>query len=394
MERIIEIKSLSVGYGRKVVVSNINQQIVRGQFVALIGPNGSGKTTILKTLSRLISPLAGSVYIDGRGLMDLASDEIAKRVAVVLTERPNPGLLTGYEFVSLGRYPYTDLFGRLSKEDEDKIREALRLVHAEYLSDRYFGELSDGEKQKLILARAIAQDPKVIFLDEPTLHLDLKNRIEILNILHMLSRKKGITIISSIHELDIALRISDIVWLIKDGRILDAGPPENIVDERKINELYELKEVCFNSILCNIELKLSGNGSGRPIFVIAGAGKGAPIYRSFMKNGYRIITGIIHENDIDYHIAKTMGVEIISEKPFRRISKKNLRRAMDYINKADLVIDSGFPIGTENSENLDLLKYAIKAGKRVFSLRKRERLREYIGDTDGIIFGKLFNQNC
>ncbi len=396
MQKIIEIKNLSVGYGRKVVVSNINQQILRGQFIALIGPNGSGKTTILKTLSRLISPLAGSVYIDGKELINLSSNEIAKKMATVLTERPNPGLLKGYEFVSLGRYPYTDLFGRLSKEDKDKIYEALRLVHAEHLSNRYFGELSDGERQKLILARAIAQDPDVIFLDEPTLHLDLKSKMEILNILYMLSRKKGITIVSSIHDIDIALKISDTVWLIKDGRILDAGPPEKIIDEKRINELYGLKEVCFNSILCNIELRLSENGSGRPIFVIAGAGKGAPIYRAHIKRGYRIITGIVHENDIDYQIAKTLGLEIISEKPFSRIKEESIKKAIDYINKADFVIDSGFPIGSENMGNLMLIKYAIKAKKKLFSLRKKEELLKYMDNADGIIFEKvdLFDQNC
>lgn len=364
---VMETRDLAVGYGRKTVVAGINQEMLKGQFVSLLGPNGTGKTTILRSLARLLYPLKGAIYLNDRMLSGLKSNELAKTVAVVLTERLSPGLITAFEFAAMGRHPYTGFLGRLSEEDTQKTKEALILVNAGDIADRYFNELSDGEKQKVLLARALVQEPRVMILDEPTLHLDLRHRIELIAILRRFCRERGITVIVSLHDVDVALKISDLIILVKDGNIMDYGPPEEIIKEETIARLYDLDCARFNSRLGTIELM--NNSNGKMVFVVAGGGNGTPVYRLLSKNGFNIITGVIHENDIDYHVARSIGSTVIGERSFKKISNRNLERSFALLEKVDHVIDSGFPIGSSNSSNIKLALKAVEEGKQVYTLR-------------------------
>jgi len=368
--RVIKTNDLSVGYGSKTVVDNINQEMLKGQFICLLGPNGSGKTTILRSLARLLSPLNGAVYLKDQMLWELKSDELAKVLAVVLTERVSPGLITAFEFAAMGRYPYTGFSGKLSENDNRKVREALRLVNAGDIADRYFSELSDGERQKVLLARALTQEPEIIILDEPTLHLDLRHRLEVIAILRSFCRKKGITVIVSLHDVDIALKISESVILVKNGEIMDCGPPEEVLREETITRLYDLNSARFDSCLGTLELK--SNNDGASIFVVAGAGSGTNVYRLLSKHGFNIVTGVIHENDIDCHVARSIGATVIGEKSFKKISNSRLRQSFALLEKAEHVIDSGFPIGSSNRRNLKLVLKALEQGKRVYTLRDRK----------------------
>ena len=381
----MQTRDLAVGYGTKTVVQGINLDMLRGQFVCLLGPNGSGKTTILRTLSRLLSPLKGSVYLKGRMLRDLSPHELAGSMAVVLTERLTPGLITAFEFVALGRYPYTDLLGRLSREDIRKIRECLHLVNADDIANRYFNELSDGERQKVVFARALAQEPEVIILDEPTIHLDLKHRIELMSILRDSCREKGITVIVSLHDVDLALKIAELVILVKDGGIMACGPPDEILKGDTVTRLYDLECARFNSMLGTIDLV--GNANGIRVFVVAGGGTGTPIYRILSRNGLEVLTGVIHENDIDYHVAWTIGAQVIGEEPFREIGDARLRDSFALLEKADHVIDSGFPVGLSNSRNLELVHKGLKEGKSVYTLRSRKEAYDLYGrSADGLVY--------
>ena len=375
--KVMETQDLAVGYGSKTVVADISQKMLKGQFVSLLGPNGTGKTTILRSLARLLSPLKGEIYLNDQTLWELKSSELARNLAVVLTERLSPGLITAFEFASMGRYPYTDLLGRLSEEDLQKTEEAMKLVNAGDISDRYFNELSDGERQKVLLARALAQEPEVIILDEPTLHLDLRHRIEVITILRRFCREKGITVIVSMHDVDIALKFSEIVILVKDGKIMSCGLPEEIINEETIARLYDLNNAHFNSYLGAIELKENGNGP--LVYIVAGAGSGTGIYRFLSKHGFSIVTGVIHENDIDYHVGKSIGAKVISERPFGKISDGKFRQSLSLLKKVDHVIDSGFPIGQSNKRNLKLVIKALEKGKCVYTLRSREAAAKLYG---------------
>ena len=384
---MIEICDLTVGYGKKSVVNNINQEFSKGEFISLLGPNGSGKTTILRTLSRLLSPIKGVVRINGLELDAFKQNELAKTLSVVLTQRINPGLVTTREFVALGRYPHTGFLGRLTGQDKLKTDEALKMVNANGLADRYFGELSDGEKQKIVLARALAQEPEIMILDEPTLHLDLKHRIEVMSILQKFCREKGITVIVSLHDVDIALRVSDKVIMVKNGKIMLWGPPEEVLETETISELYDLDSARFSKHLGTIEVK-SDCRSGS-VYVAAGAGKATGMFRLLAKHGFNISTGIIHENDIDFHVARGVGAEVVAEKPFVAVGMENYIRAVNIMEKADHIVDTGVPVHELNKLNADVIRHALKQGKKVFTIRNRENAELLFGASSrNLIFCK------
>lgn len=373
---VIETKKLSVGYGKKVVVNEVEISGLKGQVVCLLGPNGAGKTTILRTLSGLLAPVKGEVYINEKEISNIDKKDLAKTLSAVLTQKFSGGLMTAFEVTSMGRYPHTGFFGRLTEDDLNKTFEALKTVNADYLAERYFEELSDGEKQKILVARALVQEPEVIVLDEPTTHLDIRHRLELIDILKKLSKEKGITVILSLHEIDMALKSCDKVVLVKDNRIIAYGIPEDVVDENIINELYSIKDANFNNLLGSIEISNSKKPS---VFVVGGSGYGAPIYRLLTKYGIGFSTGVIHENDVDYEIARTIGIEIQSERAFEDIKDDSYKKAMEMVDSVDTIIDSGCPIGTINERNVDLILYGLKQGKKVLSFREEEEVKRCYG---------------
>ncbi|PJI09608.1 MULTISPECIES: ABC transporter ATP-binding protein [Clostridium] len=363
----LKTKDLYCGYNKKAVIENINFSANEGEMICLLGPNGAGKTTILRTISGLLPPVKGDVYINGKNLLNIKKTDLAKTLSVVLTQKTSFDLMTVFEVAALGRYPHTGFFGKLSKDDENKISNTLKDVGAFNLINRYFDELSDGEKQKVMLARALVQEPKIIILDEPTTHLDINHKIELLNTLKKLSIKNKISVILSLHEIDLALKYCDKVMLIKNKKAFAFGEPENILDDSTINKLYNIENANFSKALCSIEVK---NQLKNSIYVIGGCGMGTPIYRLLTKCNIGFSTGILHKNDIDYEIAKTMCLNIQSEEPFEKISSAVFEKALKIIDLSDIIIDSGVKIGEINKKNMDLINYALEKNKKVITLRK------------------------
>ena len=373
----LEACDLDVGYGARVIVSRINQRIERGTFLCALGPNGSGKTTLLRTLADLLAPLKGTVFVGGHPLRSMGRRDLAKSMAVVLTERPSLEMVTGFEFAAMGRYPHTGLLGRLSERDINRVWECLGLVDATNIADRYFNELSDGEKQKILFARALAQDPDVIILDEPTLHLDLKHKMEFMALLIRSCRRRGITTIASLHEVDLAMKTADLVMLIKNGRIMACGEPGEILTGETVSALYDLDCARFSTELGTIDFQCGINGAN--VFVVAGCGTGVAVYRALSKNGLGIVTGVVHENDIDFHVAGSVGARVIREKPFEKISSRSVTRALKMMHGVGNVIDTGFPVGRGNRGNLQLIAMALERGKRVYTLRAQDLTKKLFG---------------
>ena len=234
MSALLAARGLAIGYAprrrpRVEVAAGIDAELRRGELVCLLGPNGAGKSTLMRTLAGLQQPLAGAVDFDGGDLHRLAEDERARLLGLVLTERVAAGNLSAYALVSLGRYPYTGWDGRLSAADEEVVRWALGAVGAEDLAARSVDELSDGERQKVMVARALAQEPAVLLLDEPTAFLDLPRRVEIMQLLRRLAYDTGRAVLLSTHDLDLALRCADRLWLLPAGGPLETGAPEDLV---------------------------------------------------------------------------------------------------------------------------------------------------------------------
>ncbi len=374
---MLKTQRLVVGYEKKRVVEDINLDIKKGQMVCLMGPNGSGKSTILKSLSALLSPLEGEILLQGRELKGYSRKRLSQIMAVVLTEKLSAGYLNVFEVASMGRQPHTGFLGGMRKQDVDIVMDCLKLVNAQELAGRYFNELSDGERQKVMLARALAQEPELIILDEPTTHLDIRHKLEVLSILKRLGEEKGITVILSLHEVDLALKSCDVAVMVKAGKIASMGRPEQVGSDEEVCGLYDIKCAGFSAFLGTMELS---NRNNPRIFVAGGGGRGTGVYRQLTRKGIGFYTGILHENDVDCHVARTMGVVVIVEKDFEKIGDTAVKNAEELISKVDAVIDSGFPVSEINRANLRLIMNAAVEGKRVYTLRSETECRRLFGD--------------
>ncbi len=246
---ILKANNLTVGYEKKEVVKGINFELNQGDVLCLLGANGAGKSTILRTLAGLLKPLSGTVLLKNKELHKMPESQVARQLAVVLTERISLGLLTVFEVVAMGRYTHTGFFGKLKKQDIKIVMDALETINATHLADRYIHQLSDGEKQKVFLARALVQEPEIIIMDEPTSFLDIRHKVEFVSILKKLSKENNITIVVSLHEIALAARCSDYLILVKEGGILDYGRPQEILSTEKIKELYEIEDEKYEQFL-------------------------------------------------------------------------------------------------------------------------------------------------
>lgn len=367
-KNILVCSDLTVGYKEKAILKGLNLTFREGHFISLLGPNGAGKTTLLRTLSRHLQPLGGDIRLLGRSLSRMNAKELAKVMAVVLTDKVSPPLFTVFEFVALGRYPHTDFLGRLGQEDQQVVQRSLSAVHAEDLAHRPFSELSDGERQKALVARALAQQPKLLLLDEPTIHLDLKHRVEVMGILRDLCRRRGITVVASLHDVDVAAKVSDRVALIKGGGVVDWGAPEAVLTGSSVSDLYDFKGADFDRHLGGIELR--GDGQRGRAFVVAGMGSGALVYRMLAKQGFSMATGVLHANDLDYYVARSLGADCTVQFSMENVGEGEFRAAVGILEGCDLVIDSGFDVGSMNRANVALLDRAAKKKMPILTLRK------------------------
>ncbi len=244
---------LDIGYnegsrGKHIVHRNLNLSVPKGTLVTLLGPNGAGKSTLLRTLAGSQPPLNGRVYLCGEDLYSFNIKERSQCIALVLTDRTLSGGLTLRELVSLGRQPYTGLFGRLTREDKDIVQQALKDVGMHHLQDRYVAELSDGERQKGLIAKALVQEADLIILDEPTAFLDVVSRIEIVQLLRRLANNKGCSVLLSSHDVEQALMQSDYLWLLTADKGLQHGFTEDMVLSGMMEDLFPHSPMVFDSV--------------------------------------------------------------------------------------------------------------------------------------------------
>jgi iron complex transport system ATP-binding protein len=249
---IIRTDSLSVGYnnpgqGTTVLHSNINVKLGAGEFACLLGPNGSGKSTLLRTLCGFLPVLGGDVLIDDRSISSISNRQMSLLTSVVLTDRIAVSNMSVFDLVSLGRTPFTGFFGRLKGVDIEKVNESIKSVGLEGFEERLITNLSDGERQKAMIAKALVQETPLIMLDEPTAFLDLPSRIEIMHLLRKLAQECNKGILLSTHDLDLALQMADKVWLLAEGRNIETGTPEDLVLTNEFRRFFEREGILFDN---------------------------------------------------------------------------------------------------------------------------------------------------
>lgn len=362
-EYYFSTEKLTVGYQGLPLIKNIEICLKKGEILTLIGPNGAGKTTILKSLIRQLKPLGGAVFLDGKSVEEFTGREFAKKLSVVLTERVRPELMSCQDVVATGRYPYTGKFGVLSGDDRKIVKESMELVHISEIARKDFTKISDGQKQRVMLARALCQQPDILVLDEPTSFLDIRYKLEFLSIIQNMARTGKLLIVMSMHELELAGKISDKVACVKGDRIDRFGSPEEIFTDGYMAELYQMTEGFYDERSGNPELPPV---KGAPkVFVIAGNGMGAPIFRKLQRAGIPFAAGILWENDLDYPPAKALAAEVVSEKAFQEMGEEKLFQAKKLIDACEKVISA---VDVEALGNLgktlkELLEYARERGK-------------------------------
>ncbi|MCD7745944.1 MAG: ABC transporter ATP-binding protein [Lachnospiraceae bacterium] len=353
-------EQLTVGYDGKPLIKEIEMHVHRGEILTLIGPNGGGKSTILKSITRQLKTICGTVYLENETLQKLSGKELSQKMAVVLTERMQSELMTCEDVVATGRYPYTGALGILTEEDRVKVHEAMALVHALDLCDRDFKAISDGQRQRIMLARAICQEPEIIILDEPTSYLDIRHKLELLSILKQLVAQNQVAVIMSLHELDLAQKVSDQEICVHGEFIDRAGTPEEVFTPEYIRGLYGITTGSYDPLFGCIELD---GVKGRPeVFVIGGGGSAIPVYRRLQREGIPFATGVLHENDIDYEVAKSLASVTVTERAFEPVSEGAVQEALALLRGCRRVISCVPEFGTMNAGNEELLTEAKRLG--------------------------------
>ena len=356
----IRASDLVVGYEGKSVLKDVNFWVRPGQILTLIGPNGSGKSTLLKSITRQLKTIAGQVYL-AEGTMDAYTDAaLAKQMAMVTTERISPELMTCRDVVATGRYPYTGRFGVLGKEDEEKVQKALESLHALEVADRLFAKVSDGQRQRILLARAICQQPEILLLDEPTSYLDIKYKLEFLSVLQELQKKKGLTVILSLHELELAARVSDRILCVDGAFVEQVGTPEEVFRPGHLSKLFQITQGSFEEE--SQEMELAAVKGTPEIFVIAGNGSGRNTFRRLQREGIPFAAGLLWENDLDYPAAKALSSRLFSAPAFEPVSEELLEQAMRCMDGCRKVICCRESFGTLEDAQKRLLAYAKARG--------------------------------
>lgn len=278
-------RNLVAGYGGRPLLGPYQLHLPSGYFLCLIGANGAGKSTLIRTLCGMQPTLAGDILLDGQSLAGLSSLERARRLAVVLTDRVDTMLMTGFELACLGRYPHIGWDGRLRDADHEIVQAALHQAGAASLSGKLVSRMSDGERQRVMIARALAQQPSLLVLDEATAFLDLPRRIELMQLLQDLARQQRLTIVLSTHDLELALRYADALWLIDPQRQLHAGAPEDLALNGALSAAFTGDGLAFD--LERGELRV-GRGGAVPIRVVGSGSRRVWAERALQRLGYYI----------------------------------------------------------------------------------------------------------
>ncbi|WP_294473954.1 ABC transporter ATP-binding protein [uncultured Bacteroides sp.] len=251
---MIELKELTVGYGQRTLLDRVSARLTGGQLVALLGRNGTGKSTLLRAMMGLEKPQSGEILLQGKNIVSLKPEKLARNISFVTTDKVRIANLRCEDVVSMGRAPYTNWIGQLQPEDKERVAQSIRLVGMSDYAEKTMDKMSDGECQRIMIARALAQDTPVILLDEPTAFLDLPNRYELCLLLKKLAQEEGKCILFSTHDLDIALSLCDTIMLIDNPQLYSLPTPE-MVTSGHIERLFRNESITFDAKEMRVRIK-------------------------------------------------------------------------------------------------------------------------------------------
>ena len=385
----LKVEDVVVRLGSRDVLKDVTFEVKEGELVALLGPNGSGKSTILRTVFGVLRPMKGVVMLDGK---EIGSVESAARILGYLPQDTPITNLKVLDIVLLGRTPYMSSgLRRPDESDYGVARKALEEVGLEDFADRVFSELSGGERQKVMLARVFAQQPKIMLLDEPTAHLDIAAQIEIMEIVRQ-KVEEGKSAIVAIHDINLASSFATHILMVKDGKIVYAGKAEDVITEESIRDVFGA-EVSVRRFGRGVYVvpKLKPVGGQKRIHVICGGGSGQNILYALAEAGFRVSAGVVNVLDSDWEVVSELG-EVIDEAPFSQISDSAHERNLRMVEESDAVILANLSVGWGNFRNLLAAKHAAELGKLIVVNGTPFNQRNFVGESAERIYEEILKK--
>ncbi|HID08327.1 MAG TPA: ABC transporter ATP-binding protein [Armatimonadetes bacterium] len=372
----LRIHNITVRYDSEPVLEGFSLDVNPADFAGIIGPNGSGKTTLLRTIARVLKPVTGAILLDELDMQYLPVREVARHIGVVPQTEETLFAFTVFDVVAMGRTPHRPPWGAMSEEDLSAIEEAMMLTGVYHLSERLLTELSGGERRRVMIARAVAQQPRIMLLDEPTANLDLKYQLEVMELIRRLNRERNMTVLVVMHDLNLAALMADkLILMNRNGRIHAMGTPEEVITQRNIQEVYGAPVIVSRHPLTGkptvtlLERRIEVKPELR-IHVICGGGSAGEVLSLLAQAGCIISAGALNRGDSDWEVARALGVEVIEEAPFMPISDEAYKATCEAIARADIVLITDVPFGWGNLPNL---RAVLEAGRgRIFIMQPRK----------------------
>ncbi|MFB6109327.1 MAG: heme ABC transporter ATP-binding protein [Halodesulfurarchaeum sp.] len=353
---IVEVSELSVRLGSVRALDSVSLSVDRGEFMGVIGPNGAGKTTLLRTISGVLEPTAGSVTIEGHDVTDLPSKESSRLVATVPQETNLAFDFDVREIVEMGRTPYRSRMSLESAGEDEAVERALERTRTVQFADRDIGEVSGGERQRVLLARALAQDTPVMLLDEPTASLDINHQIRTLELVTSLA-EGGKTILAPIHDLNLAAHYCDRLLLLADGERTALGTPEEVLTESNLEAAFGTDAVVTNNpVTGSVYVMALPEGArdrdGPHVHVIGGGGSAARLLYLLAASGYQVTTGALNEGDADLETARMLGIDAVTVEPYAPIDEGTAEEVTAQVESAAVTVVPDLAVGNGNLPNL------------------------------------------
>ncbi len=368
----LTVDGVECRYGSIKILEDVSLKVNDGDFVGILGPNGSGKTTLLKSISRTLKPQKGAIYLDKNDIYKLKPVDVAKQLAVVPQETSVGFSFTALDVVLMGRSPHMTRFQMETEKDVSIAQKAMTRTNVWHLANRPVNELSGGEKQRVIIARALAQEPRVLLLDEPLTHLDMINQLEIMDLVKELCAKEGLIVLAVIHDLNLAARYCTSALLLKEKKIFAAGSLEKVLTSENIRGVFKVDAIVRRSPVTN-SLYIIPLSPTKPaeckkcaIHVICGAGTGTIIMKALVDEGYTVTAGVLNTLDTDYETAQILNIPAVTEAPFSPITQQSQQANMDMIGKAAIVVMTSVPFGYGNLPNLEAALEATRQGTKTY----------------------------
>jgi len=368
----LNVDGVECRYGSIKVLEDVRLSVKGGDFVGILGPNGSGKTTLLKSISRTLKPYKGTILLNEADIYSLKSVDVAKQMAVVPQDTSIGFNFSALDIVLMGRNPHMKRFQMESEKDMTVARKVMNLTNIWHLAERPINELSGGEKQRVIIARALAQEPKILLLDEPLTHLDIMNQLEIMDLVKDLCVKEKLVVLAVFHDFNLAARYCKSAIMLKDSRIFAAGNLTEVLTSENIKSVFNVDAIVQKHLVTNsifvvpLSPQKASSYKKCSIHLICGAGTGTALMKILLDEGYSVTAGVLNVLDTDLETAQFLKIPVTTEAPFSPITEKTHKANLEMISEASLVVLTSVPFGFGNLQNLEAAIAAVEQGIPTF----------------------------